>query len=84
MVFQVIVDLNARLDRWTNPTKPLENAHFTYGMNTDYLAKVSFRTVGQAGPGWTSEQQTRPRRPLCCHEAQPLPGSRQARRTNIC
>ncbi|KAK3914556.1 Juvenile hormone epoxide hydrolase 1 [Frankliniella fusca] len=36
----VIADLNARLDRWQNPTKPLENAQFTYGMNTDYLTKV--------------------------------------------
>lgn len=36
----VIEDLNARLDRWKTPTKPLENAGFTYGMNSDYLAKV--------------------------------------------
>lgn len=36
----VISDLNNRLDRWQNPTKPLENAAFTYGMNTDYLSKV--------------------------------------------
>ena len=36
----VIQDLNARLDQWKKPTKPLENAHFTYGMNTDYLTKV--------------------------------------------
>lgn len=54
MMFQVIVDLNARLDRWNNPTKPLENAHFTYGMNTDYLAKVSPRLSEPQTPGATA------------------------------